>query len=161
MAVQVEMKIYQIKQEVLLGNDIREVWEFFSNPQNLALITPSSLNFKFISGAEDGKIYPGKMIEYRVHPFLGIPWQWVTEITHVHDQEYFVDEQRFGPYRLWHHRHAFLQTEKGVLATDHVHYGLYGGFIGEIMRELVVKRQLEDIFAYRLTKLKERFKVLA
>ncbi len=154
------MKIYQIKEQFLLDNDLDQVWAFFSNPKNLKIITPEFLNFKFISGAEDGQIYPGKIIEYRVHPLFGIPLQWVTEVTQVKDREYFIDEQRFGPYKLWHHQHSFSQTEDGVLVEDLVHYGLSFGILGQIAREVIVKRQLASIFKYRHQKMNEVFKVL-
>ncbi len=154
------MKIYQIKERFILNEDLETIWDFFSNPMNLKIITPEFLNFKFISGAEDGRIYPGKIIEYRVYPLLGIPMQWVTEITQVKDREYFIDEQRFGPYKFWHHQHSFRKTDQGLVVEDLVHYGMPCGIFGQIARELLVKNQLKNIFDYRYQKMKELFKVL-
>ena len=154
------MKIYQINEKIKVEAGIDEVWGFFSNPKNLKEITPKNLNFKFISGVDCPMIYPGKLIEYKVHPILGLPLQWVTEITAVKDREYFIDEQRFGPYKLWHHLHMFKEVEGGVEVRDQVHYAMPFGLLGQIGRELVVKSQLKEIFQYRKTALERFYSVL-
>jgi ligand-binding SRPBCC domain-containing protein len=102
-------------------------------------------------------MYPGQIIEYKVRPVLGIPLYWMTEITHVADQQYFVDEQRFGPYSLWHHQHHFKAVEGGVEMTDIVHYKLPLGWLGDIANNLFVKAQLKKIFAYRYQKTEALF----
>lgn len=133
-----------------------EAWEFFSNPANLSLITPPGLGFRMTSPAPD-KIYPGLILTYKVTPFLGIPVDWVTEITHVRDGEYFIDDQRSGPYSLWHHRHDFREIEGGVEVGDTVHYALPLGPIGDLAHELIVKKQLKEIFEFRSGYLTRRF----
>lgn len=105
-------------------------------------------------------MYPGQLITYTISPILGIPIFWMTEITHVKAKEYFVDDQRFGPYALWNHSHFFKAVPGGVEMTDLVQYKLPLGFIGRIGHALFVKKQLEDIFSFREKKLKEKFGIL-
>lgn len=107
------------------------------------------MGFKITSDPGDGKMYPGQIISYVVSPVLGIPMSWATEITHVLDKSYFVDEQRFGPYRFWHHQHWFREVEGGIEMTDIVNYGLPLGFIGRLANTLFVKSKLMEIFDYR------------
>lgn len=132
-------------------------WDFFSNPANLQTITPNNLGFKIISKHHGSRMYPGQIIEYKVSPVLGIPMYWMTEITHVETGKYFVDEQRFGPYALWHHQHHFKEIEGGVEMTDIVHYRIPLGFLGRIAHKLFVKKQLEQIFNFRKKKVEELF----
>ena len=89
------------------------------------------------------------MIEYTVRPLLGIPMNWVTEIKTVKDLEFFVDEQRIGPYKIWHHEHHFKEVEGGVEMTDIVSYELPMGFLGRMMHPIIVKKKLEEIFDFR------------
>ena len=98
---------------------------------------------------EDTKIYPGMIITYKVSPLLGIKLNWMTEITHVKDKEYFVDEQRFGPYALWHHQHHFKEVDGGVHMTDLVHYAIPYGFIGRLANSFIVRSKLKKVFDYR------------
>ena len=116
------MATFSLKTVQLIPVDIDTAWEFFSNPANLQAITPKNLGFKILSKHHGDKMYPGQIIEYRVSPVLGIPMYWMTEITHVKDKAFFVDEQRFGPYQLWHHQHHFKIVDGGVEMTDIVHY---------------------------------------
>lgn len=102
-------------------------------------------------------MYPGIIIAYSVRPVLGIPLSWVTEITHIQEPHYFVDEQRFGPYSLWHHKHFFTEIPGGVEMTDEVHYVIPFGFLGRLMHALFIRKQLEGIFAFRTERLHERF----
>jgi ligand-binding SRPBCC domain-containing protein len=152
-------KVYSIKTVQLLKISMDEAWDFFSSPKNLQKITPSQLGFKIISKHHGEKMYPGQIIEYKVSPVLGIPIYWMTEITHVEDRKYFVDEQRFGPYSLWHHQHHFKEVEGGVEMTDIVHYKLPLGFLGDIAHTLFVKQQLKGIFDYRFKVVEEMFNV--
>jgi len=125
-------------------------WEFFSNPRNLAKITPPSLGFQIVTPDLPERIYAGLMIEYRVTPLLGIPLVWLTEITHVREGDYFVDEQRSGPYALWHHAHWFRDIGRGrVELEDRVTYRLPFQPFGDLVHSLLVKPQLKEIFAYR------------
>jgi len=115
------------------------------------------MNFTVTTKDPAPHIYPGQIITYKVSPLLRIPLFWMTEITHVQEQQFFVDEQRKGPYRLWHHQHLFEQTAEGVLMTDIVHYELPFGFIGEMAHALFVKSQLDDIFEFRREKITALF----
>lgn len=150
------MKLHVLERKLAIPITLGEAWDFFSNPTNLSLITPPGLGFRMTSAAPE-KIYPGLILAYKVTPFLGLPVDWVTEITHVKEREYFVDDQRVGPYRLWHHRHDFRETEGGVDVRDTVHYALPLGPLGNIAHELVVKKQLREIFDYRSAYLTQKF----
>jgi ligand-binding SRPBCC domain-containing protein len=136
---------------------LENAWEFFSTPGNLAKITPEHMGFMITSKHESEKMYPGQIITYKVYPFKGVSTNWVTEITHVIDQEYFVDEQRFGPYSMWHHEHRFKAIKGGVTMTDRVSYKVPLGILGRIMERLLIRRQLRTIFNYRYEKLIEFF----
>tara|TARA_B100001564_G_C20329210_1_gene529356 strand:- start:173 stop:589 length:417 start_codon:yes stop_codon:yes gene_type:complete len=135
---------------------LEKAWKFFSDPKNLKDITPNEMNFNIISGA-DKSIYAGQIIQYKVSPVLGINLKWVTEITHVKENEYFVDEQRFGPYSLWHHKHFFKKINGGILMEDIVDYKIPYGLIGQFAHVIFVKKKLEKIFNYRHTKLEKLF----
>jgi len=132
-----------------IKSDITTVWEFMSSPKNLATITPAYMQFEVLSDLGDGIMYPGQIIEYNVKPILGIKLHWVTEITHVKELEYFVDEQRFGPYKFWHHKHFLKKVPGGVEMYDLVHYQLPFGLLGKLGNELFVKKQLKQVFDYR------------
>lgn len=150
------MKIYQLQSKQYLPIDLDTAWDFFSDPKNLKTITPDYMGFDIISGA-DRKMFPGQIIQYWVSPLLGIRTKWVTEITHVVDKQYFVDEQRFGPYALWHHKHFFKAVDNGVEMIDIVDYKLPFGFMGTLVHPILVKPKLEQIFKYRTDKLVELF----
>lgn len=146
------MKIYKIHTKQHLPISKREAWAFLSNPKNLKEITPDYMKFEILNGDEK-EMYAGQIIEYIVTPILGIKMKWVTEITHVIDSEYFVDEQRFGPYSFWQHKHFIKEIEGGIEMEDIVHYKLPFGIIGELVHGLFVKSKLEKIFQYRKEKL--------
>ena len=150
------MKLYQIKTKQKLPISVDKAWEFLSNPKNLKEITPKYMNFRILSGA-DRSIFAGQIIQYKVTPVLGISTKWVTEITHVKDKEYFVDEQRFGPYALWHHKHFIKKIDGGVEMEDIIDYKIPFGIIGQIAHPIIVKNKLKQIFKYRENKLKELF----
>src|SRR6476620_5060191 len=132
--------MYSIKTVQKIPVSLDRAWSFFSNPANLQAITPSDLGFRIISKYHGDKMYPGQIIEYKVSPLLGIPMYWMTEITHVEPGKYFVDEQRFGPYALWHHQHHFKEIDGGVEMTDIVNYRIPLGFLGRIANSILVKR---------------------
>ena len=150
------MKLYQIKTKQKFPISVDKAWEFLSNPKNLKEITPKHMNFRILSGA-DRSIFAGQIIQYKVTPMLGISTKWVTEITHVKDKEYFVDEQRFGPYALWHHKHFIKKIDGGVEMEDVIDYKIPFGIIGQIVHPIIVKNKLKQIFKYRENKLKELF----
>lgn len=150
------MKIYQINTKQNLPISVKEAWEFLSSPNNLAEITPKYMNFKILSGA-DKSIFAGQIIQYKVTPVLGITLKWVTEITHVKQNEYFVDEQRFGPYSLWHHKHFIKEIDGGIEMEDIVDYKIPFGFLGKIAHSLFIEKKLRQIFNYREKKLVKLF----
>ena len=142
----------------MLPITVDEAWDFLSDPANLKVITPDSMSFNIING--DGRpMYAGQIIQYIVTPLFGIKTTWVTEITHVIDKQYFVDEQRFGPYALWHHKHFIKPIEGGVEMEDIIDYKLPLGWLGQIMESIIVKPKLKEIFNYRKKKLEELFGV--
>jgi ligand-binding SRPBCC domain-containing protein len=151
------MKIHTVKYEQFVPVDLATAWDFFSSPKNLARITPHHMGFKITNKYDIGKMYPGMLITYKVSPLFGIKLDWCTEITHVENMVYFVDEQRFGPYAMWHHQHHFKAVEGGVLMTDIVDYAIPFGFIGSIANMLIVKKAVQEIFEFRKEKIKELF----
>lgn len=150
-------KVYSIKTVQKMPINLDQAWEFFSRPNNLKDITPSNLGFLIISKHHGEKMYAGQIIEYIVKPILGIPLYWMTEITQVSDKQYFIDEQRFGPYSLWHHQHHFKAVEGGVEMTDIVHYKIPFWILGDIAHWLFVKKQVKNIFKYRFTATENKF----
>ena len=134
---------------------LEEAWEFFSRPKNLKEITPANLGFNIISKHHGDKMYAGQIIEYKVSPLLGIPLYWMTEITQVVENQFFIDEQRYGPYSLWHHQHHFKPIEGGVEMTDIVHYKIPFWFLGDIANSIMVKSELRKIFDFRFKKAEE------
>jgi len=142
------MKIYRLETVQNLPISQKEAWDFLSNPKNLKTITPDYMGFEILSGAAD-QVYAGQIIQYIVTPVFGIPTKWVTEITHVQEGAYFVDEQRFGPYDLWHHKHFINPIKNGVEMIDIVDYKLPLGFLGRIAHPLLVAPKLNEIFEYR------------
>lgn len=151
------MAVYSLKRVQKIPVPLDTAWTFFSNPANLQSITPPGMGFNIISQHQGEIMYPGQIIEYKVSPLWGIPLYWMTEITHVADRRFFVDEQRFGPYSLWHHQHHFKETEEGVEMTDIVHYKLPLWFIGDAAHALFVRKKLQSIFNYRYNKIEELF----
>ena len=141
----------------LIKSNIHSLWNFISSPSNLTVITPGSMQFEVINNENMEEIYPGQIIEYYVKPLAGIRVHWVTEITHVSEDKYFCDEQRMGPYRLWHHEHFLKNVDGGVEMTDIVHYKAPFGFLGDMVNTLIIKKKLKSIFDYRYAKFEEIF----
>jgi ligand-binding SRPBCC domain-containing protein len=154
-------KVYTLKTIQQIPIALDEAWTFFSRPDNLSRITPEHMQFKIISQHHGTVMYAGQIIEYKVKPLLGIPLYWMTEITHVKDKQYFIDEQRFGPYSLWHHQHHFEEVNGGVRMTDIVHYKLPLGWLGDMAQSLFVGRQLKGIFDFRYEKVEQLFGKMA
>ena len=150
------MKIYTLHSKQNLPISLEEAWEFLSNPKNLKVITPDYMGFKTLSG-DDRPMFAGQIIQYIVTPVIGIPMKWVTEITHVQDKKYFVDEQRFGPYALWHHKHFLKEIPGGVEMEDIVDYKVPMGILGQMVHPFLVKPKLKEIFDFRRQKLIELF----
>ncbi len=148
--------VYRLSSKQKLPISVNEAWEFLSSPKNLKTITPDYMSFDILSGA-DKPMFAGQIIQYIVTPILGIKTNWVTEITHVVDKQYFVDEQRFGPYALWHHKHFVKEIDGGVEMEDIIDYKVPLGFLGRLVHPFLVKPKLTEIFNYRTQKLIELF----
>jgi len=141
------MKINVFTSTLFIPADTATCWSFFSDPRNLAKITPASMGFRIIHDPGPS-MYAGQLITYKVTPMMGIPLTWVTEITQVREGAFFIDEQRFGPYKLWHHEHFFREVDGGVKMTDVVHYALPLDPFSRIMLPFV-RKKLNHIFQYR------------
>ena len=151
------MGFYQLKQTQRIKGTIDEVWDFIASPENLKKITPDYMGFDITSGDLPEKMYPGMIICYKVSPLFGFKMNWLTEITQVDEKKYFIDEQRVGPYKIWHHQHRIEPTEGGFLMTDIVTYQPPMGFLGSIANTLIIKNKLAEIFDYRKNVLNQIF----
>lgn len=141
-------KLYRLEAAQFIPISIDEAWAFFSSPNNLKEITPPRMKFNITSKSSD-KMYAGMLITYIVSPILGIKMRWCTEISHVEDKVYFVDQQKFGPYNMWHHQHHFQEVDGGILMRDIVSYGVPLGVLGQLANSIFVRDQLKGIFEYR------------
>ena len=136
---------------------LEESWNFFSSPVNLKILTPERLGFEITNDLENKKMYAGQIIAYTIRPAFNLPLEWVSEITQVQEPYYFIDEQRFGPYKFWHHEHLFNPIPNGVEVVDIIYYKMPFGFLGKVLHHLKVKQDLEAIFSYRRAKLEKLF----
>ena len=150
------MKIYSFHSKQKLPISLQQAWDFIADPGNLSVITPKEMGFVTLSG-DDRKMFAGQIIQYTITPLFGIKMKWVTEITHVKDKEFFVDEQRFGPYAFWHHKHFLKEIPGGVEMEDIVDYKVPMGILGQMVHPFLVKPKLKEIFDYRTKKLTELF----
>lgn len=148
--------IYTLHRTQKLPITLSETWAFMSNPKNLAVITPDSMGF-VTTGGDERAMFAGQVITYTITPLFGIKLQWVTEITNVKEPDFFVDEQRFGPYSFWHHKHFLKEIPGGTEMEDIVHYKLPMGILGRLVHPFLVKPKLQEIFDYRTKKLTEIF----
>lgn len=148
--------MYQLKRTQLIRTDLQTCWEYFSAPANLHVITPDYIDFKVHTTVPE-RMYEGLIIRYTIRPILGIPLNWISEIKTIREGVYFVDEQRQGPYKMWHHEHHFKEVEDGVEMTDIISYSMPLGFIGKFVHWLFIGKQLEEIFDYRIKKVDELF----
>jgi ligand-binding SRPBCC domain-containing protein len=151
------MGFYQLHKTQKIPATIEQIWDFISSPANLKKITPEYMGFNITSKLLSEKMYPGMIISYKVSPVLGIKMTWVTEITQVKEKEYFVDEQRVGPYSMWHHEHKIKPIEGGVLMTDIVSYKPPFGLLGSIANSIIIKKQLKEIFDFRTVAMDKMF----
>ena len=148
--------MYQLKTTQFIPATMTEYWDYFSSPGNLKEITPPGMGFN-IKTDLPAKMYEGMMIEYKVTPLLGIPMTWITEIKAVKEGQFFIDEQRKGPYAIWHHEHHFKEVDGGVEMTDIVSYEVPFGILGKLVHPIIVKPKLDQIFKYRTKKVDEIF----
>jgi ligand-binding SRPBCC domain-containing protein len=151
------MKVYQLTRKQFLPVNLRQAWEFFSSPKNLALITPSTMAFKILSNTGSERMYKGQVIHYRITILPAITVSWVTEITEVREPYQFIDEQRSGPYALWQHLHRFTPVPGGVEMIDELKYAIPMGWIGRLAHLLFVNKKVKEIFDYRYVALEKRF----
>lgn len=151
------MGFFQFRQEQHFNQPLETLWDFISSPKNLQRITPDYMGFDITTPDLPEKMYPGMIISYKVSPLLGIKTTWVTEITQVEDKAFFIDEQRVGPYKIWHHQHFLEATPTGTLMKDIVSYQPPMGFLGSMMNSLVIRKKLQEIFDYRTKALEEIF----
>lgn len=154
------MSIHRFESSQFLRATPEEAWAFFATPRNLAAITPPNMRFELTSSPPP-RMYPGLVITYRLRPFGGVPVSWVTEITHIEELHRFVDEQRVGPYRMWHHEHTFIPVPGGVEARDLIYYVLPGGPLGQVVDRWFVGPRVRAIFEHRRGVLAARFGELA
>jgi ligand-binding SRPBCC domain-containing protein len=150
------MALKTLKTTLILPITPEQAWTFFSSPRNLNKITPTDMTFHITSEIPD-EMYEGLFITYKLKPLLNIPVSWVTEITHIKNQSYFVDEQRVGPYHIWHHEHHFKGVPGGVEMTDILHYDVGKSIFGWMASKLFVDQRIKDIFEFREKKLRELF----
>lgn len=140
--------IHQLTREQVVPAPLDEVWEYFATPKNLNEMTPPDMRFEIIYGGE-GAMFQGQLIAYRVQIMPLIKSRWLTEIAHVEEKVYFVDEQRIGPYRFWYHEHRFEAVDGGTRITDQVTYELPFGPLGALLHAIWVGPRLKSIFNYR------------
>lgn len=149
--------MYNIQSKINIPISLEEAWNFFSQPKNLSKITPKEMGFNITSKNLAEEMYPGMIITYKVSPLFGLKLDWMTEITQVNKHKYFVDEQRVGPYKIWHHQHHFKSIKGGVEVTDIVDYVIPFGILGKIAHPIIVKPQLNKIFQFREERIVELF----
>ena len=151
------MAYTQIIRKQLVKTNIDDLWSFISSPKNLKKITPNYMQFNITSFNKEQEMYAGMIISYEVKPLLNFPLKWVTEITHVKEKKFFVDEQRIGPYKMWHHEHIFKIKENGILMTDIITYVPPFKLLGKITNYLFIKKRVNHIFDYRNKMIEEIF----
>lgn len=154
------MIIFKLEKQQRIPIDLKKAWAYFSSPRNLIELTPPNLSMTVTSDVPE-VMYPGAIITYTIKPLWGIQMTWVTEITHCDEGRSFVDEQRFGPYRFWHHRHTFKEVNGGVEIGDVVHYGLPFGPLSSWVNAYYIQDQLDQIFNFRATVLHQKFGTLS
>ncbi len=151
------MGFYQFRRAQKIPANINRVWDFISAPSNLKRITPQTMGFEITSSNTSTEMYEGMIISYLVKAVFNIKTLWVTEITHIVPKTYFIDEQRIGPYKMWHHEHRLEEIRGGVLMTDIVSYQPPMGFLGKIANTLIIQNKLTNIFDFRTQALEKIF----
>lgn len=148
--------MYRFEFTQLIPESLDVVWDFFSSPSNLSRITPPKMGF-LITSPEHTEMYAGMFITYKVRPAAGIKLNWVTEITQISNRKYFIDEQRRGPFSIWHHEHHFREVSGGIEMHDILYYAVPFGILGKLANMLFVKKKVEYIFIYREKQIEELF----
>jgi ligand-binding SRPBCC domain-containing protein len=153
------MAFYQFESSQKIKANKDEIWDFISSPANLKEITPAYMGFDITSKNKGEKMYEGMLISYLVRPLFNIKTSWVTEITHIKEGHFFIDEQRMGPYKMWHHQHFVEEIPGGVLMKDIVSYIPPFGWLGAIANQLIIKNKLVQIFTFRKEALEKKYGV--
>jgi ligand-binding SRPBCC domain-containing protein len=148
--------VHVLFREQVIPAPAGKVWKYFCDPKNLNEITPPDMNFEIVRGG-DAAMYEGQIIEYRVEFIRGVRSLWLTEIAHVREGVYFVDEQRIGPYCFWHHEHIFETASNGMKMIDRVTYVVPFGILGDFLNTVWISRRLGYIFDFRRQKIAELF----
>jgi ligand-binding SRPBCC domain-containing protein len=151
------MKVYTLVRKQFFPISIHQAWDFFSSPKNLAKITPLKMDFRILDISGNDEIYAGQIIRYKIKALPFYTVYWVTEITHVQEPYYFVDDQRSGPFALWRHKHSFKEVDGGVEMTDEVSYAIPFGPLGLLAHWLFVRREVNAIFNHRFETLEKQF----
>ncbi len=141
--------MYKFISEQFLKISSEHAWEFFSNPGNLAHITPPEMDFNITTNLQLEDIHENMQIEYTVKPLFGIKVRWITLIGKIEPCHSFTDIQVKGPYKAWRHTHIFVPENGGVTMKDEVLYELPLGLIGKAVHKALVRKKIEYIFAYR------------
>tara|TARA_B110000263_G_scaffold195326_1_gene173683 strand:- start:81 stop:578 length:498 start_codon:yes stop_codon:yes gene_type:complete len=149
--------LYTLYAKQTVAKEIDLLWDFFRKPRNLNKLTPEDVQFKIISGESDD-FYEGKIISYKIKPFKLVALNWVTEISQVKEGSYFIDNQIFGPYKMWHHEHHFKRNDNGTTEIiDKVKYKVPFYILGRLIHKIFIRRKLFKIFMFRQKKINELF----
>jgi len=150
------MKLYQLHKTQKLPISLDDAWSFLCDSSNLTKLTPKEMKMKIISGA-DRPMFAGQVLQYSVSPLPGFKTKWVSEITQYEHKKYFVDDQLYGPYAFWHHKHFVHEIDGGVEIEDIIDYKVPLGILGRLVHPFLVKPKLEAIFEYRKTQMEILF----
>lgn len=146
------MRVREFQCELWLPLPPEELFPFFADAGNLDAITPPWLHFRIVT-PRPIEMRAGALIDYKLR-VRGVPLRWRTLIREWNPPHSFIDEQIRGPYRQWAHRHTFEPKDGGTLARDIVHYAVPFDFIAH---RLLVRPDIEKIFAYRQEALRKKF----
>lgn len=152
------MQIKRKEWHQFIPEPVENIWDFFSRPENLKIMTPTQVGITMLSDLSGQKMYQGMLIPYYISPLMGIRMKWLTEITHISPMEYFIDVQREGPYAFWHHQHHFTPQDGGTLMHDVLHYKVPYGLIGTIADQFLVSKMVDEIFEFRRQVIADHFK---
>ena len=150
------MKLERIQTVQRLPIQLEEAWDFFTSPKNLRLITPHWLDFQ-LNQEPPEYMHPGTIISATIRPFPVYSTNWISEITHIRPPQFYITEQRFGPFKMWHHEHHFTAIDDGVEIEDIIMYGMHFGKIGSLFHNVFIRKKLHDAFSFRAQALEQRF----
>lgn len=146
---------HEILAEQWVNRPLPEVFDFFSNANNLEQLTPAFLNFRVLRTSTP-TLQEGTLIDYKLS-LHGIPMKWQSRIEAWQPGKQFVDTQVRGPYQLWHHTHEFEEYRGGTIIRDRVRYRMPLGGFGDALATPLVQRDLKTIFDFRRQRARELF----